>query len=116
MYADDTAKHGAKPMKTISSQRHLDDEIVEQKIADADFDVLVSPEFDYDGDVYRIVIDGHHSLAAARIAGNDPNFIEATIQQSDSIGVLRDGNIDDYLQINRIDSAYYDIDTGKDVW
>ena len=103
-------------MKTISSQRHIDESIVEQKIANEDYDVMVSPEFVHDDTTMRIVIDGHHSLAAAQATGNAPNFVEATSQNSDSIGILLRGEIDYFLAINRIDANYYDIETGKDIW
>ena len=71
-------------MITISSQRYLNDAIVAQKIEAQDFVVLVSPEFEVAGIVVRVVLDGHHSYAAAIEAGASPEFVEATGSDHDA--------------------------------
>lgn len=96
----------------ISSQRYLDDQIVQIKRDNRDYTVTVSPEFDIDGVSMRVVIDGHHSLAAAKADGVTPDFIEATIQDDDRIAML-DHNINDYLTVCYIDTDWYDISTGQ---
>jgi hypothetical protein len=103
-------------MITISSQRHLNDEIVAEKISHADFEVAVSPAFEIDGETYRVVLDGHHSFAAAQIAGVDPVFVEYDATDNDKVALLDRGEIEDFLELAHIDSDYYDISTGKDVW
>ncbi len=102
-------------MTIISSQRYIDDEIVAAKITSADFDVLISPEFEIDGDTFQVVLDGHHSLAAAREAGVDPVFCVATPQDHDAVGLIKT-NLEDFLMITRMDSDFYDVATGRDVW
>lgn len=59
----------------ITHQKFIDDAIVREKLADADFRVFVTPQFDVDGKPYRMVLDGHHSLAAALQAKIHPMFI-----------------------------------------
>lgn len=103
-------------MTLISSQRYLDDEIVAAKRAARDYVVSVSPEFQVDGETYTVVLDGHHSLAAARIDGVEPEFTVATVQDNDTIELLVRGSVDDFLALHRIDSDFYDVETGVDVW
>lgn len=78
------------PVQIISNQKFLDPAVVQAKLVARDFDVQVSPCFvDEVGTRYRIVIDGHHSLAAAQKAGVEPNFIEGDYRGSDYV-VLTD--------------------------
>ncbi len=103
-------------MKTISSQRYTDDEIVAAKIAGQDFDVLVSPEFTVEGEIVRVVLDGHHSLAAAKAVGVDPVFSTATATQHDAVALLDRGEMEDFLQVTHMGDDYYDVETGACVW
>jgi hypothetical protein len=98
-------------MITISSQRYLDDDVVDAKRANRDYAVLVSAPIEYNGNVFRVVLDGHHSLAAAKLDGITPEFDEATLQQDDAQGLPAE----QYLEIKWIDSDYYDVMTGNDV-
>lgn len=93
----------------ISSQRFLDDEVVQSKRDAKDYTVTVSPEFEIDDTAYRVIIDGHHSLAAAVADGADPTYIEC---DDDRIALL-DTSIDDYLEANWVDDDWYDINTGR---
>lgn len=62
----------------VTAQRFLDETKVLEKIRDEDFKVFVSREFERDGNKYRSMIDGHHSLAAAVRMNREPLFIEAS--------------------------------------
>lgn len=99
----------------ISSQRYLDDETVQAKREARDYVVTVSPEFEIDGVVMQVVIDGHHSLAAAEADGVEPEFVVATIRNDDRIALL-DSSIDDYLEVCYMDSDWYDVATGAGVF
>lgn len=99
-----------KDIITISSQLDTIEEIVSEKIAEQDFTVQVSPVFEIDGQKYRVILDGHHSLEAAHIEGVEPEFEEIT---TDAQGYLEDGDIDGFLEAVYIDCQYYDIETGK---
>ncbi|MFZ7136645.1 hypothetical protein ACLSZP_09595 [Avibacterium avium] len=103
-------------MKLISSQRFIDEEIVKNKIENEDFDVQVSPIFEFEGETYRVVLDGHHSYAAAKQMGVEPIFCEQDCTDNDTIGLLEDGNVEDFLAVQQNDSDWYDIETGYDIW
>ena len=103
-------------MKTISSQRFIDDEIVAAKRCARDYTVTVSPIFKIDGEDHRAVIDGHHSFEAAKIDGVKPNFVEASVQTDDRIFLLQNGAIDDYLELCWMDDDWYDINTGRGIF
>lgn len=100
----------------ISSQRHRDESIVAEKRAEKDYRVYISPEFEVDGERYAIVLDGHHSHEAARLDGQEPEYIEQTIQQNDAILLLQYGEVEGFLEVIQGDSDFYDINTGLDVW
>lgn len=69
----------------ITNQGYVDPTIVEAKRADGDYVVQVSPVIvdEQTGGRYRIVIDGHHSLEAARLDGVPPQLVEGGYGQSD---------------------------------
>jgi phage-related protein (TIGR01555 family) len=68
----------------ITNQSFIDDAVVAAKIAAGDFTVQLSPEFVTPaGKRVRVVIDGHHSLAAAVRSGNVPVFVESNYAGSD---------------------------------
>ena len=99
----------------ISSQRYIDDETVAKKIDAADYVVFVSPEFEVDDMTVQVVLDGHHSLAAAKIAGVEPEYRVMTAMDHDAIGIEQE-DPEAFLEITYMDSDYYDIDTGATLW
>lgn len=103
-------------MQTISSQRYIDEDIVAEKIAASDFDVLVSPEFVIDGKAVCVVLDGHHSLAAAKAAGFAPSYNTADATAHDAVALLARGECEDFLAATHMGDDYYDVDTGECVW
>lgn len=103
-------------MQTISSQHFLDDDIVAAKLAAQDFEVSVSPEFEYDGQIIRVVLDGHHSLAAAKLAGVEPKWITADATTNDTVALLERGDIETFLEATWVDGDYYNVDTKECVW
>lgn len=100
----------------ISSQRYIDPEIVAQKIEAEDYAVQVSPVFVVDGEAFRVVTDGHHSLAAAREAGAEVEWEEQGATENDTIAMLDRGDVAGFLETHYIDSEYYDVATGELVW
>ena len=103
-------------MQIISSQRYLNDEVVAKKIANEDFEVTVSPAFIFEGKEYCVVLDGHHSLAAAKEAGVAPIYVEANSQDDDRVCLLERGDIEDFLEVTYMDSDWHDVETGYDLW
>jgi len=69
----------------ITNQLRIDPEIVEGKRATKDYTVQVSPVIMdvVTGKKYRVVIDGHHSLEAARLDGVPPELVEGGYGESD---------------------------------
>lgn len=102
--------------KLISSQRYLDDARVAQKMANKDFTVRLSPAFNVGGETLQVVEDGHHAMEAARRSGVNPNFIVQSERDNDRIGLLNKGKIDDFLEASYMDSPWYYIHSGKEVW
>lgn len=103
-------------MKTISSQRFLDDAVVESKRGAMTYIVKVSPAFEIDGETFRVVLDGHHTLEAAKLDGVEPKFEEQTATDNDFVGLINQGMIDDFLAMAYFGSDYFDVETGIDVW
>lgn len=97
----------------ITSQSHRDESTVAAKQAAKDYEVTVSPEFEIDGETYQVIIDGHHSFEAARLDGVEPEFVVATSQDHDAIGLLTDGKIDQFLEAVYHGEDYRDAYTGK---
>lgn len=101
-----------KETRILSSQRYLDREIVAKKKrqlkkADTDFvDVPCSEVGEIDGINYAIVVDKHHTMAAAKELGIEIRFVIG-----DDSEKLKG---DDLLQARYIDSPYYDVETGID--
>lgn len=100
----------------ITSQHYIDDEIVAAKVAARDFDVQVSPAFEVDGRTFRVVMDGHHSLAAAIEAGVEPILIEQDASENDKVAILLGGDIETFLEACWMDGDYQYAMSGEAVW
>ncbi len=104
----------------ISSQRHLDLDIVAAKLIAQDFTVTLSPEFEYDGMELQMVLDGQHSYAAAVELGVAPTYIIANSLMDDSLIGTENAVIgceaEEYLERHYIDSDWYKIESGELVW
>jgi len=100
----------------ISSQRYINQDTVSANIDRQDYEVTLSPEFELDGETYQVVLDGHHAYHAAITAGVEPEFVEADSSDNDTICLLNEGFIEDFLAANYMDADWYDIRTGRDIW
>ena len=72
----------------ISSQRFIDQDTVEEKIASNDFEVTIATITTPDGEEFKVVVDGHHSYAAAIQSGNKPIFVEANYNYQSEVDCL----------------------------
>jgi FKBP-type peptidyl-prolyl cis-trans isomerase 2 len=97
----------------ISSQHYIDKDIVAAKSAACDYTVLVGKVIEIDGNEYQVVLDGNHSLAAAKRDGVAPVIVTATERDSDKEAIQ---DVNDYLMANWIYGDYYDTATGLNVW
>lgn len=101
----------------ITSQHYLNDEIVAAKLAAADYAVTLSPAFEVDGETYAVLLDGHHSLAAAIQAGQEPDVTIADASADDRIGVLESAGVESFLEACHMgDGDYIDARTRQYVW
>ena len=94
-------------MTKISSQKYLDQAVVDQKIDNSDFVVTLATI----SDDYQVVIDGHHSFEAAKQAGIDPIFVESDYNYMSEVECI---GFDNFLAAHYIDSAWYDVESGCD--
>lgn len=100
----------------ITSQDYLNEEIIEAKRAAQDYSIQVSPEFEIDGVSYRVLLDGHHSLAAALEDGAELDVEEMTARDHDAIGLLNNGNIEDFLAATHNGFEFIFAVSHKSVW
>ena len=100
----------------ITSQHYLDEEIVAEKIANEDFRVQVSSEFEIDGVAYRVVLDWHHSLAAAIEAGVDAEIEEMSASDNNRVSLLDSGDIESFIESCWHDGDYMFAVSGAYVW
>jgi hypothetical protein len=95
----------------ISSQRHRDYNIVDQKVKELEGQKKVEIPVHYAGELnqekYYIQIDGHHTLEAAHELGLTVEFVEAPHNDWDSSWSLEEA-----LEANYNDSDWYNVETG----
>lgn len=101
-------------MMVISSQRYLDEARVEAKrqaLQGVDHvDIPIVYAGDYDGQALYIMLDGHHTMAAARELGIQVRYIE--ISRSEA-GDADDATLDEMCELHWMDSDWYDVETGR---
>ena len=98
-------------MRTISSQKYLDPQIVEEKRENEDY-VAFYVIVEIEDEEYRVVVDGHHSIAAAKADGVKIELELATQELVDFAA----SDPDDFMTQHQLDSDWYDINTGRNVW
>jgi hypothetical protein len=110
-------KENATMQTIISSQRYLDSDTVDEKRDAEDYTVSLLAVGEIDGVEYSVVVDGHHSLAAAIEDGVTPNYqyVDGDIAREyqaelDSVGT------DQWLINHYHDSDYYNVKTGVAIW
>ena len=102
-------------MRTISSQRYLDPVIVAAKRNAGDYSAQrVTVEID--GERLYVVVDGHHSIAAARADGVDVEWETNAATQAEADYATREGIVSDWMAQRQLDAEWYDIATGRDAW
>lgn len=94
--------------KTISSQRYRNPDVVAEKRAARDYTAAYAVVA-YDGDVYRVVVDGHHRIEAARLDG-----VAVAWREVDASDWGRDA--EEQLAAMSAGDDYYDLATGRVVW
>lgn len=100
-----------KAIMYITSQHYHDTEIVAAKVVAADY-VVSYIIIDVDGEEMRLVVDGNHSLEAAKLAGVAPIFEHAETVQRQYAGM----SAEDILEACWMDGDWIDAVTGAAVW
>ena len=103
-------------MRIISSQKFLNYEIVDEKIAEMEasesesitLPIINAGMKDLDGNDLYILVDGHHRKEAAEEMGITINY-EEVANDYDLTG-------DDLLLTCYMDSDWYDVATGELIW
>lgn len=97
----------------ISSQRHLDPHKVLHKAVHFDVFVVRTLETELRGRRYRILLDGHHNQAAARIRGVEPDWRGPS---NKTRRIMRQMGVKAFARTlinNLTDSDWYFVDSGE---
>ncbi|WP_322528961.1 chromosome partitioning protein ParB [Salinicola sp. LHM] len=97
----------------ISSQRYLDRGKVAHKAATFRVFRVRIHECELRGRRYRMIVDGHHNLAAARLAGVEPTFKPAGGKYARHLNRLGPAEQQAFLINNLTDSDHYFVETGE---
>lgn len=97
----------------ISSQRHLDQRKVAEKCARFQVFIVRVASVILRGKPYRVLIDGHHNLAAARALGIEPTWRGPAAKWKRIQSQMRPADFERFLINNLTDSDWYDVDTGQ---
>lgn len=100
------------PPPLISSQRFLDPTKVTDKAARFTVFIVNTDDVELRGRMYRILIDGHHNLAAARQRGVEPTWRGPTAKWARARAAEPPEVFERFLINNLTDSDWYYVDTG----
>lgn len=96
----------------ISSQRYLAIATVMRKAQTFKVFTVRTVDIELRGVMYRLLIDGHHNLAAAKLAGVEPKWLGPSIKTQRVMQKI--GNrFPEFLINNLTDSDWYYVETGQ---
>lgn len=97
----------------ISSQRYLDTDLVALKAHTFKVFIVSVMRVTLRGGAYRVVLDGHHNLAAARIAGIEPTWRGPSRKIQRIRASMSQQAFERMLINNLTDSDWYYVDSGE---
>lgn len=97
----------------ISSQRYLNRETVIRKAATFKVFVVKTLDMELRGKQYRILLDGHHNLAAALLAGVEPMWKGPPPKFERIMRRMSADNFAAFMINNLTDSDWYFHDSGE---
>lgn len=96
----------------ISSQRYLNPEVVQRKATKFKVFAVSTVTLELLGKEYRVLLDGHHNLAAARLMGVEPQWRGPSSKMKRLIRSTPKADLARFLINNLTDSDWYFVDTG----
>lgn len=100
-----------KAIRLISSQRFLDPTTVQHKASTFKVFIVRTVDIELRGAMYRVLLDGHHNRAAAKLAGVEPQWRGPSSKTQRAMRSLGD-RFAAMLINNLTDSDWYDVETG----
>ena len=97
----------------ISSQRYLNRDVVGRKAAKFKVFVVRTVSVELRGNIYRILLDGHHNLAAARLIGARPTWKGPPPKFERIMKRMSAEDFAAFMINNLTDSDWYFHDTGQ---
>jgi ParB-like chromosome segregation protein Spo0J len=97
----------------ISSQRYLDPKKVQHKATTFKAFIVSTVAIELRGVQYRVLLDGHHNFAAAKLAGVEPTWRGPSLKMQRFIARHTKAEVANFLINNLTDSDWYFIDTGQ---
>lgn len=97
----------------ISCQRFLDRKVVARKVATFKVFIVRTVEVELRGRCYRLLIDGHHNLAAAKLTGTEPTWRGAPPKFHRLQKRMSPAEFARQMINNLTDSEWYYVDTGE---
>ncbi|MBV4524393.1 hypothetical protein KVG88_30425 [Pseudomonas sp. SWRI74] len=97
----------------ISSQRYLNPETVQRKAATFKQFIVSTATVELVGVRYRVLLDGHHNFAAAKLAGVEPTWRGPSPKMQRFIKRSTKDDLARFFINNLTDSDWYFMDTGQ---
>lgn len=97
----------------ISSQRHLDPAIVARKASLFKVFVVNTIDVTLRGQQYRVLLDGHHNLAAAWLSGVEPTWRGAPKKFQRIREKMPPADFERFLINNLTDADWYYVESGE---
>tara|TARA_R110002012_G_scaffold193906_1_gene361705 strand:+ start:219 stop:626 length:408 start_codon:yes stop_codon:yes gene_type:complete len=97
----------------ISCQRYLNDDVIKRKAETFKVFVVRVHECTLRGKRYRIIIDGHHNYAAAKLRGVEPTFSGTGNKFMRHLGKMTARQQEAFLINNLTDCPHYYVETGE---
>lgn len=97
----------------ISFQRHLDPETVRRKAQNFKVFIVRTVELELRGRRYRMLIDGHHNLSAARLVGAEPTWRGPAPKFERLMRRMPPAEFARFMINNLTDSDWYFVETGE---
>ena len=105
------------PARIITSQDYLCEDTVEEKREAKNYTIILSPAFEYDGQVFQVLLDGHHRYEAALLDSVEPDITIAEMAGGwDILCHLENGSPEAFLAACNPAAEWRYADTKSAIW